>query len=230
VSRVSGAFFILVFIGFVAAFVLIAYLAYQAAQKRREAMAAYAASRGWAWTAEDPSLETVFAGTPFGLGHGRRASNALRGQHDGRPLVAFDYEYKTTSGSGKDRRTTTHHYSVIAMGAGAVFPDLAVTPQNMLSGFFGRVFNSDIELESEDFNREFVVTCSSRKFASDVLHPRMMEILLRWTDVGWRFERDSIVAVRSGQHTPEEIDAKLAHLDAILDAIPEFVWREVRGG
>ncbi len=225
----EGAFFVLVFVGFAGVFVLVAYLANQAAKKRREAMAAYAASRGWTWTAEDPSLETVFSGTPFGLGHGRRASHALRGQHDGRPMVAFDYEYKTTSGIGKDRRTTTHHYSVIAMGAGVVFPDLAVTPQNLLSGFFGRVFDSDIELESEDFNREFVVTCSNRKFAFDVLHPQMMELLMRWTDVGWRFERDSIVAVRSGQHAPEEIDAKLAHLDAILDAVPEFVWREVKG-
>lgn len=219
----------LVFVGFVAAFVLIAYLAYQAAKKRREAMAAFAASRGWTWVAEDPSLETAFSGAPFGLGHGRHASNALRGQHDGRPMVAFDYEYKTTSGSGKDRRTETHTFSVIAMGAGAAFPDLSVTPQNLLSGFFGRVFNSDIELESEDFNRAFLVTSEHRKFASDVLHPRMMELLLGRPDLGWRFEGDSMVSVRRGQHEPAHVEATLAHLDAVVDAIPEFVWREVKG-
>jgi hypothetical protein len=153
----------------------------------------------------------------------------LLGSYDGRHMVAFDYEYKTTSGSGKDRRTTTHRYSVLALHAGAVFPGLQVTPQNILTGFFGRLTNSDIELESEDFNREFLVRCENRKFASDVLHPRMMELLLTQPDLGWRFEGDSMIAVRSGQHDLTEVEGRLAHLDAILDAIPEFVWREVRG-
>lgn len=75
----------------------------------------------------------------------------------------------------------------------------------------------DIELESEKFNRAFLVTCEHRKFASDVLHPRMMELLLGRPGLGWRFEGDSMTGVRRGQH------------DALVDAIPEFVWRDVRG-
>ena len=108
-------------------------------------------------------------------------------------------------------------------------PALSVTPQGIVSGILGRVTNRDIELESEEFNKAFLVTSEHRKFASDVLHPRMMEVLLRRTDLGWRFEGDSMVSVRRGQHSPGEIEATLAHLDAVVDAIPEFVWRDVKG-
>ena len=225
----SSGFFLVVFVGFILFAVVAAVIGYQQSKRRREAMAAFAASRGWTYVPEDDALVHRFSGIPFGQGHGRRAQNVLLGTHDGRPMVAFDYEYRTTSGSGKNRRTTTHHYSVLVIHAGAVFPNLSVTPQNIVSGFFGRVFNSDIELESEDFNRAFLVSADDRKFASDVLHPQLMEILLRWTEVGWRFERDSMISVRSGHHDLAEVDAKLGHLDAILDAIPEFVWRAARG-
>lgn len=224
----SGGF-VVIFVLFAALAVLFGYLGYLAAKKRREAMAAYAASRGWSWVPEDDRVISLFSGMPFGVGHGRRALNVLRGAYDGRQMVAFDYEYKTTSGSGKSRRTTTHHYSVIAVGTGVILPELAVTPQNLFNGFFGRVTNRDIELESEAFNDAFVVTCPSRKFASDVVHPLMMELLMSRPAIAWRFERDAIVTVESGQHQPATIDATLAHLDAVLDAVPEFVWREVRG-
>lgn len=199
------------------------------AKKRREKLSAYAATRGWSYAARDDSLVHRFTGAPFGRGHDRRATNVLRGVWDGRPMVAFDYQYDETTGTGDDRRTTTYRFSVTVVNTGAAMPALSVTPQNIVSGFFGRLTNRDIELESEDFNRAFLVTCEHRKFASDVLHPRMMELLLGRPDLGWRFEADSMVSVRRGHHEPAEIEATLAHLDAVVDAIPEFVWREVRG-
>ena len=199
------------------------------AKKRREELSAYAATRGWTFVARDDSLVRRFSGAPFGRGHSRRATNVLLGVWDDRPMVAFDYEYAETTGTGDDRSTTTYRYSVTVLNTGAPMPALSVTPQNIVSGFFGRLTNRDIELESEEFNRAFLVTCEHRKFASDVLHPRMMELLLGRPDLGWRFEGDSMITVRRGQHDPAEVDATLAHLDAVVDAIPEFVWRDVRG-
>ena len=199
------------------------------ARKRREELSTYAATRGWRYLERDDSLVHRFSGAPFGRGHDRRATNVLLGVWDGRPMVAFDYQYDETTGTGEDRRTTTYRYSVMVLNTGAVMPALSVTPQGFVSGFLGRVTNRDIELESEEFNEAFLVTSEHRKFASDVLHPRMMEVLLRRTDLGWRFENDSMVSVRRGQHSPGEIEATLAHLDAVVDAIPEFVWRDVKG-
>lgn len=217
------------FVGFfVVAAVLIVVGTVQA-KKRREALATFAASRGWRYATHDGSLVDRFQGTPFGRGSSRSAYNVVYGEHDGRPMVAFDYRYTTTSGSGKDRKSTTHHWSVLAMSMGAVMPDLSVEPEGAFGRFIGRLTNTDIEMESEDFNRAFTVRSPSRKFAFDVLHPQMIEMLMQWPDLGWRFERDSMLVVRNGNHTMAEVDAKLQVMDAIIDRIPEFVWKDVRG-
>lgn len=199
------------------------------AKKRREALAAYAASRGWRYATHDRTLVDRFQGTPFGRGSGRAASNVIYGEHDGRPMVAFDYQFKTTSGTGENRKTTTHRWSVLALSMGVTMPDLSVEPEGVFGRVIGRLTNTDIEMESEDFNRAFTVRSSNRKFAFDVLHPQMIEMLMQWPELGWRFETDSMLVVRNGHHSIEEVDAKLQVMDAIIDRIPEFVWKEVRG-
>jgi hypothetical protein len=222
--------------GFVVLVVLFVFLAVglivyglHQAKKRREEMAAYALSRGWRYEAHQPLLVDRFQGPPFGIGDDREAGNAVYGQHEGRDFVSFDYAYETTTGSGDDRRTTTHTFSVLALSMGVSLPTLTVDPENFLERFVGRITNSDIDLELEDFNRAFTVSCPDRKFASDVLHPQMMEFLLQHRDVGWRFERDSMLVVASGRRTIPQIDATLALMDQIAALVPEFVWKHVRG-
>lgn len=221
--------FVLFFLGVLALAAVIVLVGYLSAKKRREQISAFAASRGWRYAEEDPSLAERFDGAPFGHGSARKARNVMYGEHDGRPMAAFDYQYTTSSGSGKNRTTTTHDFSVVALSMEVVMPALSVDPEGVFGRLVGRVLDNDIELESEDFNRAFTVESPHRKFASDVLHPQMMQMLLQWPELGWRFERDSMLVVRSGQHSNEEIDAKLLAMDAIIDQIPEFVWDEVRG-
>jgi hypothetical protein len=225
----AGSAFAVLALAFFLAIIAAVVYGYLQAKKRREEMASYALSRGWRYEAYQPLLVDRFQGAPFGLGHSRSAGNAVYGQHDGRDFVSFDYEYKTTSGSGKQRRTTTHTFSVLALSMGASLPTLTVDPENFLERFVGRLTNSDIDLELEDFNRAFTVTCADRKFAFDVLNPQMMEFLLQHRDVGWRFERDSMIVVASGRRSIPQIDATLALMDQISDRIPEFVWKQVRG-
>jgi hypothetical protein len=228
------AVFPLIFVLFLVVIVGAVLFGYLQAKKRREGLAAFATSRGWTYTESDDSLLERFAGEPFGTGQDREAFNVIRGTAHDRPMVAFDYSYVTTSTSTDANGHTrterhTHPFSVVAVNTGVVMPALSVAPEGMVSRFFGRLTNSDIELESEDFNRAFRVTSPQRRFASDVLHPRMMELLLQWPELAWRFDADSLLAVRDGHHDVAEIDAKLAALDAILDNVPDFVWKEVRG-
>jgi Protein of unknown function (DUF3137) len=224
-----GSGFVILAVLFVFLIIGVAIYGFVQAAKRREAMATYAAARGWRYEADQPLLADRFDGPPFGLGSDRQAGNAVYGQHDGRDFVSFDYQYETTSGSGDDRRTTTHSFSIVALSMGVSLPSLRVDPENFLERVVGRVTNTDIDLELEDFNRAFTVSCPDRKFASDVLHPQMMEFLLQHRDVGWRFERDSMLMVSSTQRSVQEIDATLALMDQISDKIPDFVWRQVRG-
>jgi hypothetical protein len=226
---VLGSGFVVLVVLFVFAGIGLVVYSFVQAAKRRQELATYAVSRGWRYEAEQPMLVDRFAGPPFGIGSDRHAGNAVYGQHDGRDFVSFDYEYETSSGSGKDRRTTTHSFSIVALSMGVSLPSLRVDPENFIERVVGRVTNSDIDLELEDFNRAFTVTCPDRKFASDVLHPQMMEFLLQHRDIGWRFERDSMLMVSDALRSVAEIDATLALMDQISDKIPDFVWRQVRG-
>jgi len=223
----SGVVFL--FAAFLAVAVLAVVFSYLAAKKRREELATYAASRGWRYEVEQPLLVDRFTGPPFGLGFGRRAYNALYGSHDGRDLVSFDYEYKTQTSDGKHTTTHVHVFSVLGLSMGVLMPPLSVDPENFLDRFVGRLVGNDIDLESEDFNRAFTVSCTDRKFASDVLHPQMMEYLLQHRDFGWRFEQDSMLVIAQGKRTPAQIDATIEVMDGITDRIPEFVWLRLKG-
>ncbi|MGZ5398678.1 MAG: DUF3137 domain-containing protein [Nocardioides sp.] len=227
-----------VFIGFavlvVVLFFGIAVMGAIAAKKRREGIAALAAHRGWTYAERDDRWCDAFQGSPFGLGHNRRATNVLLGQFDARPFVSFDYVYHTTQTSTDSKGHTTsreisHPYGVAGLDMGAAFPALEVTPEGMFGRLVGRLTNSDIELESEDFNRAFTVKCPDRKLASDVLHPRMMELLLRSPDAAFRFDQSWILDCENGQVALEEIEPRLRRIDSIVDQVPEFVWKEVRG-
>jgi len=220
---------VLIFAAFLAIAVVAVVFSYLAAKKRREELAAFAASRGWRYEVEQPLLVDRFGGPPFGLGFGRRAYNVLYGSHDGRDLVSFDYEYKTRTSDGKQTTTHVHRFSVLGLSMGLVMPPMSVDPENFLDRFVGRLSGNDIDLESEEFNRAFTVSCPDRKFASDVLHPQMMEYLLQHRQLGWRFESDSMLVIATGARTPAQIDATIAVMDGITDRVPEFVWLRLKG-
>jgi hypothetical protein len=221
--------FVLLFAAFLVLAVGAVVYGYLAAKKRREQLLAFATSRGWSYVPEQPLLVDRFTGPPFGMGFGRRAYNVLFGKHDGRDLVSFDYEYKTQTSNGKQTTTTVHRFSVLGLSMGVIMPPLSVDPENFLDRFVGRLTGNDIDMESEDFNRAFTVSCPDRKFASDVLHPQMMEFLLQHRQLGWRFEQDSMLVIAQGQRTPEQIDATIAVMDGITDRVPDFVWLRLKG-
>lgn len=225
---------VLLFGGFLVLVVLIGVAGWLSAKKRREGFTALAAGRGWTYTQRDDGWTDTFSGSPFGVGHDRRAENVLTGEYDGRGFVAFDYVYHTTETSTDANGHTSSHeeshtFGVVALDVGATFPPLQVSPEGMFGRLVGRLTNRDIELESEEFNRAFTVTCPDRKLASDVLHPRMMEYLLGHRDSDFRFDGSWLLSVETGQARLEQVEPRLAVIDGVLDNVPEFVWREVRG-
>lgn len=227
--------FFLFFGAVIVLMIVIGVASYLSAKKRREALSTLAAGRGWVYAEQDDSWVDRFEGAPFGLGHDRRAENVLTGAYDGRSFVAFDYRYSTTETSTDAQghtqtHTEVHPYSVLGLDAGTVFPELSVTPEGFFGRMVGRLTNTDIELESEAFNRAFTVRSDDRKFATDVLHPRMMEYLLQIPDRGWMLRAGWLLAVRPGRHSIEQVDARLTDLDGILDRIPDFVWKSAGSG
>lgn len=205
----------------------VAYFAYVRAQKRRETLAAYALSKGWAFEATDVYGQAHrWKGPPFARGDDRRAYNVLRGFRGSQALVAFDYKYDETSGSGSSRSEHTYHLHVCSLRLPAALPPLAAVPETALSRIGQLVGVEDIELESEAFNRAFRVQAPSAKFACDVLTPRQMELLLRLRGLSWRIEGADLLCYAEGAATPGDIESRIAALAAFTTGIPAFVWKD----
>ncbi|HWM06985.1 MAG TPA: hypothetical protein VNP92_31995 [Actinophytocola sp.] len=219
---------VLFIVGVVALAGLVLVLKHKAHRKKVAELTAFAAARGWRYTEQDRALVDRFLGDPFGEGRGRDAKHVLAGEHRGRPMLAFEYSYKVTHGSGNQRRTETYHHTVVTLSLPAPRPMLEVRREDWGRKLLGFVGVRDLQLESEQFNDAFHLRTENEKFAYDVLHPRMMEWMLadeRALTYGFRFERGDLVVWDREQLDTQKVPWMLDYLGAILDQVPSFVWK-----
>ncbi|WP_203335833.1 DUF3137 domain-containing protein [Nocardioides limicola] len=222
----QSVFFVLV----VVLGIVVAGAAFWLSQQRHQAMQELADRHGWQLTRRDDRWGRQFTGRPFDRSRRNHTRNILSGRFRDRPFTAFDYTYVTTSGSGENRSEQHHHFSVVGLGTGLRFPALEVMPAGFFNRIGAKVTGRDISFESEEFNRAFTITCPDRKFASDVIHPRLMEKLMRHRDLDFRFEGTWLIAIHHGRQHPEDVIGRAEAVAMVLDEIPEFVWRERQGG
>jgi hypothetical protein len=162
-----------------------AYLSWKAEQQRRADLERVAASLDLRYDpSDDDSHDDEYAQFDvFRRGHSRTARNTMRGTVElfgsRCRLCMGDFRYKVTSGSGKHRSTKTYRFSYLIVHPPWPAPSLLVRPEGLFDKLKGAIGFDDIDFESEEFSRKFYVQSSDKRFAYDVLHPRMMEFLLR---------------------------------------------------
>ena len=211
-----------------ALFVTLAVVAYKRDQARLRSIQSLCLSKGWQFRALDPyDLPARWPGTPFDTGYDRRAKNVVTGEVKGRPMIAFDYTYKTDSRDSEGRTsTTTHTFAIYGLGMPCALPELQLAPE----GVFGRLGTAlgmqDIELESEDFNRRYRVRCPDPKLATDVLTPRTMELLLSVPKMRLRFAGSDLLCLDGGCVNAAEILNRTTVMATLLDGVPAFVWKD----
>jgi len=201
------------------------------AKKRREAWQQLAARHGCAFSPKDPfSIEDRYPQPLFQRGHSQSAYNVLHGAIDGRELRCFDYLYKITTGSGKNRHTHTYHFTCLLLAPPISFRRLRIRPESFLDRvgeFFGV---DDIDFESDAFSRRFHVQCDDKRFAYDVLHARAMELLLECGDVCLEADGGSVLLYCSGQQrVPEDAERLIRSGLRFLDLIPNYMLEPVGG-
>jgi hypothetical protein len=169
----------LLFVGFgvlvVGAIVLSLYLK----ARRRKEFLAFARRHDLRFSAADPFGLLGWPYPLFSRGHGRGVENVLWGDWEGRPIVAFDYWYYTESTDSEGRRTRNYRrFNCAQIEIPGAFPVLEIAPEGFFTRLADAVGLDDIQFESEEFNRRFNVKSGDRKFASDMIDPRMMRWLL----------------------------------------------------
>lgn len=208
--------------------VAIVVLTWRAQTKRREALSAFSRSRGWAFNPGTRPLPSGWSGTPFDEGRSKRIASVVTGLLDGLPVEAFDYTYVTDSSSSNGRsESTTHHYAVCALTLPTYLPRLSVSPENALTRMGHAIgLGSDIELESDEFNRAFTVRSTDPRFASDVLNARVMERLLAAERAAWRIDGNRVITWWGRPLDPLRLLSRSAMLRGVVEAVPGFVWRD----
>ena len=158
---------------------LIAYYSYQAKKKRAAAFAALGAQLGLTYSAEDP-FDTL--AEPFALfqkGDGRDVENVLAGTWESLGVRVFDYWYFEESTDSKGNRSRTYYrFDCVLTSVNIACAQLTVEPENLFTRLADHLSFHDIEFESEDFNKMFNVKCDDKKFANDMVDPRMIQWML----------------------------------------------------
>lgn len=218
---------IFLIIGFIALIIgAMLYSAYLAA-KRREAMSELAKMLNLVFRPDrDRTLASRFQFLDkLAQGSNRYAYNVMSGHYQGHPIMVFDYHYETYSTDSKgNRRTSHHHFSFFILRFEARFPELVVSQE----GFFSKIAQffgyDDIDFESAEFSRKFVVRSPDKKFAYDIINARMIDYLLDNQDLQIEVDQDCLALFFHRCLSCEAIEPNLRRLVQVRELFPDYVF------
>lgn len=209
--------------------------AHRQARKRREALQAFAAKRGLAFTeGHDQEHDDRFA--RFGMfrrGHSRAAFNTM----EGTTMIADrsvrvrtgDFRFREERGSGKNRRTVTVNLSYLI-----VWNPFGVGPETIVrrEGFFDRLKGvlgfDDIDFESVEFSKAYHVSSEDKRFAYDLIDPRMMEFIMSTSPPAFEIEGELIcISDGKGRWDAEAFDRQLDWADGFLGHWPRHLAKSM---
>lgn len=206
------------------------------AQKRRETLLALANSLGLRFDpGHDRGHDDVYGHFEiFRRGHSRSAYNTIWGETElaGRRVGVRmgDFKYKQTSGSGKNRSTRTYRFSYcIVHLPWPHAPNLLIRREGLFDKLASIVGFDDIDFESVEFSKKFCVKSPNKRFAYDIIDPRMMEFLMQ-CDVRTPIdiERGRLCLSNGvGTWRAESFAAQLRFAGAFLDRWPEHAVRSL---
>jgi hypothetical protein len=134
-------------------------------------------------------------------------------------MCVFDYTYVTSNG----KASQTHVVNLVALNLPAALPPLTLRHDSALRQAFG---GGDLQLESEQFNERFRIECPDDRYGSAVMHPRMMECVLRNPGLEWQIAGNALVSWGVGAFAVPDVLARLEAMRELIDLIPHFVLRD----
>lgn len=128
----------------------------------------WATGHGLTYTHGTSRLFDYLHGEPYSNGYGTGIAGVATGQFGGERVLIMVFRTRMASGETGAPAVT------VAVELPAAVPELSVRRETDTDRVRGR----DLQLESEEFNAAFRISCAEPKFAYDVLSPTMMQFLL----------------------------------------------------
>ncbi len=198
-------------------------------KRRKEALKAYAATRGYDYAAKDRELADRFHTRPFGEGTRRVAYDVVWGERDGLRFTTFRYVFETPRTKHDGQHThDTHTWQATFIPLPVALPPLAFSPDSAALRALSNLGLRDVDVESHDFNKRWRVLAGDTPYAHAVLAPTVIEQMLAPVLKGRTvfFEDDSLVAVDKGRSDLSDLDEVLDALAGLRDAVPSFVFQD----
>lgn len=184
----------------------------------------WAVARNWGSHDTWPGILEYYRKGELMPSRGGTASYGYEGVFDGQAVAGFEYRY--TTGSGKNRSTTYKHISMVRI-PGAQFPGLTLCRETFMSRLLG---GRDIQFEDNEFNKNWFVKGDVPRFAHDVVHPRVMQWLnsraVPPMSMLW-FDRDAIILSSTRATKPDLVDFNLRFLTSLTATVPRHVWEDL---
>ncbi|RMB61954.1 hypothetical protein [Tessaracoccus antarcticus] len=189
-------------------------------------MQAWARARAFSFHPEWHTLASALQRQVPGIS---RAWAGFRGEVAGASVFGACCTWETGGGQS----STSHRRDVRAVRIeGVNFPTLVVYRRWRTLVMRPLMAHAPVlDVEHHGFSRRWEVACPSQRLAHDLLHPRVLELLLqapRWVDALW-FDGDAIVLVGRGG-TPERTDQALELLAQLAALVPHFSTEELGEG
>jgi len=205
----------------------VAVISHRMEQKRRLALKTWALSRGFRFaSAKNRSLARHFPDLQIlHRGHSRFARYVMTGDHEGRKLWAFDYQY--TTGHGKNRHT--HNLSVVIIKSTHPLLPLLIRRENVFDKLGEFVGLDDIDFESAEFSRKFYVKSPDKRWAYDVIHAKMMDYLLANCRQTIHFDGQHIMVRGNRRFDEQGYAAAVDLIHGMYELFPAYLVEQMTG-
>jgi hypothetical protein len=192
-----------------------------ASAKRRKELGEWAMSKGLMFDPDkDSSFDSRYPNfNCLQRGDSRYACNIMTGGLADRVFLGCDYHYAT--GSGKSRHH--HNFSLVIVKSPVRLEPLFIRPENFLDKLAEFAGFNDIDFESAEFNKKFYVKAPNKKWAYDIISPRMMEFLIESPVFSIQFDLLSVIIYRDTTFPTADFEAAVNFINGVFERIPDYV-------
>lgn len=186
----------------------------------------FALEHGWSHLDRGAPYSLRFSRFPFGAGSHQHQEHILRGTFNGMRCATFTHVFEERV-PGRDDRTAPQVFQVTLAELSVDLPWLEITPENAWSHAAQALGGMDVEVESHEFNRRWRVRSGDRRYAHDVVDPRMIQRLLDSDVEGCsiRIEGGAVMLWGPGRDGVSTLARRLGAVTGIAHRIPAHVIR-----